>query len=143
MLMRVIVSAAFLASAGCNTVEGIGKDLSAVGGSVSKSASTAKAGKTQVITRDPAACLPDAHGKVPSGPCVTRTTTVRAKTPPRPAARTTAANSSSPAQAQLDGEVTPVKSEASPVKAQTRTRSGWWQPSCEKPGAGPCSRPAQ
>ena len=142
MFMRVIIAAAFLASAGCNTVEGLGRDLTAVGGTVTKSASTAKAGKTRVITRDPAACLPDAHGRVPSGQCgVTRASTSKAKAPARQPVKTTSATTAT--TASLQGGVAPVNTKAEPVKASSRPKLGWWQPACGKPGERPCSRTGQ
>lgn len=143
MFVRVMIAAAFLASAGCNTVEGIGKDMSAVGGTVSKSAKDAKAGRTRTIARDPAACLPDSHGKLPSGQCGATRASARAKVPAKQAVRTTTANSKGPAPAPLQGGVTPVKADAQPVKARTGTKLGWWQPACGKPGERPCSRTGQ
>jgi predicted small secreted protein len=140
MYMRVMVAAAFLATAGCNTVEGFGRDLAAVGGTVSKGATDSRTGRTKVITKDPAACLPDSHGKIPSGQCGATRTTVRAKQP----VRTTTAGKAAPASAaQLEGAATPVKAEGATATAGTKPKLGWWQPACGKPGERPCSRSGQ
>jgi predicted small secreted protein len=144
MLMRVIIAAAFLTSAGCNTVEGFGKDLAAVGGTVSKSATDSRTGRTKVITRDPAACLPDSHGKIPSGQCSAVRATARTKAPARQPVRTTTTAKTTPAQAaQLEGGATPVKAESATATAGTKPRLEWWQPACGKPGERPCSRSGQ
>jgi predicted small secreted protein len=144
MLMRVMIAAAFLASAGCNTVEGFGKDLAAVGGTVSKSAADSRTGRTKVITRDPAACLPDSHGRIPSGQCSAVRVAAKAKAPARQPVRTTAAAKTAPASAaKPESGATPVKAEGANATAATKPKLDWWQPACGKPGERPCSRSGQ
>jgi predicted small secreted protein len=65
MHRALIVASAFLACAGCNTISGVGKDMQAVGGALSKTADGARTGKTR--TTRIVACLPDS--RVPSRPC--------------------------------------------------------------------------
>jgi predicted small secreted protein len=72
-----LVVFAFAACAGCNTISGVGKDMSAIGGALSKTADDAARGKAR--TTKTAACLPDS--RVPSRPCPavkTKTKTVYA-----------------------------------------------------------------
>ena len=65
MHRALLVASAFMACAGCNTISGVGKDMSAIGGALSKTADDAASGKAK--TTKTAACLPD--GRVPSRPC--------------------------------------------------------------------------
>jgi predicted small secreted protein len=65
MHRALIVASAFLVCAGCNTISGVGKDMQAVGGALSKTADGARTGKTR--TARTVACLPDS--RVPSRPC--------------------------------------------------------------------------
>ena len=65
MHRTILIVSAFLACAGCNTISGVGKDMSAIGGALSKTADNAARGKAK--TTKTAACLPDS--RVPSRPC--------------------------------------------------------------------------
>jgi predicted small secreted protein len=70
LMHKLIIAAALLAAcAGCNTVAGFGKDLQAIGGAVAGTAEGAENGTAKPVTRDPAACLPDSHGRLPDAAC--------------------------------------------------------------------------
>ncbi len=55
------------ALAGCNTVEGIGRDLQEVGGVLTGTATGVQNGATQPPRTDRPACQPDAEGNVLEG----------------------------------------------------------------------------
>jgi predicted small secreted protein len=88
MHRALLVASAFMACAGCNTISGVGKDMQAVGGALSKTADDAASGKAK--TTKTAACLPDS--RVPSRPCPAVKTTPKtayaaaAKPKPKPKA---------------------------------------------------------
>ncbi len=60
---RLILAAMLLALSGCNTVEGFGRDLQAIGGVMTGTATGAQNGATQPGR----SCQPDAEGNVLDG----------------------------------------------------------------------------
>ena len=64
---KLILGAALLTLAGCNTVEGLGRDLQQVGGVLTGTATGVQNGATQPPRTDRPACPPDAEGNVLEG----------------------------------------------------------------------------
>ena len=69
---KLLLGAALLAFsgvtlAGCNTVEGLGRDLQQVGGVLTGTANGVQNGATQPPRTDRPACQPDAEGNVLEG----------------------------------------------------------------------------
>jgi predicted small secreted protein len=89
MHRALIIATAFLACTGCNTISGVGKDMQAVGGALTKTADGARTGKARAPKT--VACLPDS--RVPSRPCPAAKprpkTVYAAAAKPKPKAATT------------------------------------------------------
>src|SRR5262249_43355215 len=112
-----IAAVAALLLAGCNTVAGVGKDMSAVGHAVTKTANDASRGNPSRS----AACVQDS--RVPPRTCPPARTSYAAKSSGKQSAKATV----KPAQTKQTetAETQPVKTD---VKATAKTKkSGWWQ----------------
>ena len=67
---RLLAAGAFLALAGCNTVEGLGRDLQTIGGVMTGTATGVQNGSTPApgsTVAPPSSCKPDANGLVLDG----------------------------------------------------------------------------
>ena len=64
---RLILAAALLALAGCNTVEGFGRDLQSVGGVLTGTAQGAQNSTSAPASGNRSSCQPDAEGNVLDG----------------------------------------------------------------------------
>lgn len=116
MIRIAIVAAAALALAGCNTVAGVGKDMSAVGHVMTKTANDAARAKPIR-----AACVQDS--RVPPRTCPTAPARSSTQTKTAAATKTTQTAQASGAK-PVSATSTPP---ATPVKSSTKAKSGWWQ----------------